>query len=115
VLLNKLLFLLGIMAMTQAAFAQESVQDMPDTGMLKMILTKTDCYLMKDRKMMILKHGDTTTMTMMKSTVLVNNGATVMVDGTVILADGTTKMLQEGWYVDMDGEMGMLRKRMNEQ
>ena len=112
--MNKLLFLAVIMAIMQGVFAQDSLLNMPDTGVLKMIHIRTDCYLMKDGKMMILKHGDTTMMTMMNRTVLVNNGATVMVDGTVILADGTSKMLQEGWYVDMDGKMGMMTKRLKE-
>jgi hypothetical protein len=112
--MNKLLFLFGIMAITQGVIAQGSFLNIPDTSVLKRIHIRTDCYLMKDGKMMIAKHGDTTMMAMMNRTVLVNNGATVMVDGTVKLADGTIMMLQEGWYVDMNGEMGIMKKRMKE-
>jgi X-X-X-Leu-X-X-Gly heptad repeat protein len=108
------MFLLGIMAITQGVFAQDSSMNMPDTGMSKMSHMKKDCYLMKDGQMMKVKHGDTTTMKIMDKSVTLNNGATVMTDGTVKMADGTTKMLKEGWYVDIDGKMGMMKKMMTE-
>jgi hypothetical protein len=108
------LFILGILAMTQGVFAQDNTMNMPDTGMSKMSHMKKDCYLMKDGKMMMMKHGDTTMMKMMDKSVMLNNGATVMMDGTVKMADGTTKMLKEGWYVDMDGKMGKMKKMMTE-
>ena len=112
--MKKLLFILGILAMTQGVFAQDSSANMQDSGMSKMSYMKKDCYLMKDGKMMMMKHGDTTMMKMMDKSVMLNNGATVMMDGTVKMADGTTKMLKEGWYVDMDGKMRKMKKVMME-
>jgi len=112
--MKKLLFLLGIIAIANDVFAQDSSMNMQDTGMSKMSHMKKNCYLMKDGQMMILKHGDTTMMKTMDKSVTLNNGATVMTDGTVKMADGTTKMLKEGWYVDMDGKMGKMKKMMAE-
>lgn len=37
-----------------------------------------------------------------------------MTDGTVKMADGTTKMVKEGHYVDMDGKNGHHREKEDE-
>jgi hypothetical protein len=112
--MKKLLVLLGVLVISHGVFAQDSLKAIQDTPISKISLMKKDCYLMKDGKMMMLKHGDTTMMMAMDTSVILNNGATVMTDGTVKMVDGTTKMLKEGWYVDMDGKIGKMKKAMDD-
>ena len=106
--MQKLFTILVVAFLGSGAFAQDTPMKMKDNGMMKMDTMKKDCAMMKDGKMMLVKHGDSI---MMDSTVTLNNGAMVMTDGTIKMKDGTTKMLQEGYYIDMDGKMGMLKKK----
>ena len=72
-------------------FAQEKMDKMA---------TKKDVVMMKDGKMMMIKEGKT--MTMDKDVVL-KNGTTVMVDGSIKMKDGKMEKMKNGDAMDMDG------------
>ncbi len=107
--MKKLFSILVLGSLTFGALAQDSAMDMHDTGMAKMHHMKKDCVMMKNGKMMVMKHGKAM---MMSNSVKLNNGTMVMKDGTVKMVDGNTQMLKEGQYVDMDGKMGMMKMNM---
>jgi hypothetical protein len=62
---------------------------------------------MKNGLALHVKDGNTTTLS---SPFKLNNGGLVMPDGTIQLSDGTTKKLKEGEYIDIDGQMGTIKK-----
>ncbi len=63
---------------------------------------KEDMVMMKDGKMMVRKNGETMPM-MMDMTM--SNGTKVMMDGKVMMADGTSRMMMDGEAMTMDGKM----------
>lgn len=109
--MKKLLGILAISSIGYCASAQDSTSMMKDTGMMKMHDMKKDCIIVKDGKVMIMRHGEKK---VLDSTINLGNGAMVSPDGTVKMSDGTTKMIKEGEYVDMDGKMGMMKKGMKD-
>ena len=62
----------------------------------------TDCVMMKDGKMMIMKDGKSM---MMDKTMTMTNGTKVMADGKVMMADGKTAMMKDGEMISMEGKM----------
>jgi hypothetical protein len=63
---------------------------------------REDMVMMKDGKMMMMKHGELKPLDMV---VRLSNGARVAMDGTVTMPDGTSRMLMDGEAMTMDGEM----------
>jgi hypothetical protein len=107
--MKKLIGFLALSALSCGAFAQDG--KMQEDSKSKMNEMNKDCFVMKDGKMMMMKHGETGMM-MMEKSVKLHNGVTVMRDGNLKMADGTMKMMKEGHYVDMDGKIGMMKKEM---
>lgn len=62
-----------------------------------------DCVMMKDGKVMVMKHGQHSELT---EDLTLDNGTMVMKDGTVKTSDGKTMMLKDGEWIGMDGKMG---------
>lgn len=56
--------------------------------------------MMQDGKMMRIQDGNLTPLT---ETMTLNNGAKVMPDGSVTMADGKTMMLHNGQHMSLDG------------
>ena len=90
--MKKMFFAIGLMIITCGVFAQDS------SKMKK-------CYVMENGKVMAMKNGKEMILT---QNMMLKNGATVMPDGMVKMKDGTTNMLKDGQYVDIDGKMGMM-------
>ena len=107
--MKKFLFIAGIVLVAHGVYAQDSTMSGQDTSMSQTAYKKKDCYLMKDGKVMMMRHGDTA-MTTIDKTATLNNGATITPDGNVKMADGSSIMLKEGQYVDIDGKMGKVKK-----
>lgn len=63
---------------------------------------KQDVVMMKDGKMMVIRHGELKAMDMV---MVMPNGVKVMMDGTIMMADGTTRMMMDGEAMTLDGEM----------
>lgn len=63
---------------------------------------KQDMVMMKSGTMMMVRNGEITPMDMVMT---LSNGTRVMMDGTVEMADGTTRRLMEGEAMTLDGEM----------
>ena len=68
-----------------------------------------DMLMMKGGQMMVRKNGET--MPMMMDMTL-SNGAKVMRDGKVMMADGTSRMMIDGEAITMDGKMDDKMKGM---
>lgn len=64
--------------------------------------TSDDLVLMRKGKMMRVQHGE---MKPMEMVVNLANGARVLMDGTIVMPDGTSRRLMDGEAVTMDGEM----------
>ena len=64
--------------------------------------TSDDLVLMRKGKMMRVQHGE---MKPMEMVVNLANGARVLLDGTIVMPDGTSRRLMDGEAVTMDGEM----------
>ena len=64
--------------------------------------TNTDCCMMKEGKMMVMKNGKTMPM---KKTMLMKNGTKCMVNGECIMRDGSKMQLKEGYCMEMSGKM----------
>ena len=74
------------------------------SGMHKM----KDCVMMKNGKMMVMKNGTKSEMT---QTMTMDDGTTVMADGTVKNKDGKTWMMKNGEMIDMNGKV-MKKEKM---
>ena len=61
-----------------------------------------DLVLMRKGKMMRVQHGE---MKPMEMVVNLTNGARVLVDGTLVMPDGTSRRLMDGEAITPDGEM----------
>ena len=68
---------------------------------------KKDLILMKNGKMMMKRRGR---ISPMKEDLAIFDGVRVMMDGTVIMADGNTRTMMEGEAMTMDGRMTDLEK-----
>jgi hypothetical protein len=111
--MKKLIILLVVTTICGAAFCQDtSMGKMKDTSMNKMRHMMKDCVVMKDGKVKQWKGGQ---ITMVTSPVMLTNGSTVASDGTVKMKDGTTTMLKDGQYIDMDGNIGTMKNHANKQ
>ncbi len=106
--MKKLINILVLCILSCVVFAQEST--MKTTGMttMKITMVKTDCVMMRDSMLMITKHGE---ITMMGNPIHLNNGAVVMLNGIVKMADGTSSLLKEGQFIDMEGNVGMIDEK----
>ena len=62
----------------------------------------TDCVMMKDGKMMVVRNGQTTAM---EKDIKMPNGTQVMKNGNVMTADGRKTMTKNGEAMAMDGTM----------
>jgi len=62
--------------------------------------TNEDLLLMKNGKMMMMKKGR---IKPMKEDMAIFDGMRVMMDGTVIMADGNSRTMMEGDAMTMDG------------
>ena len=68
---------------------------------------KKDLILMKNGKMMMKRRGR---ISPMKEDMAIFDGVRVMMDGTVIMADGNARTMMEGDAMTMDGKMTDLEK-----
>ena len=73
-----------------------TVKPMQDSSILK------NAVMMKEGKMIVMKDGKATAM---DKDLDLANGDRIMIDGTIKTKDGTTRQLQEGEGVYMDGKM----------
>ncbi len=65
-----------------------------------------DYVMMKDNKMVVVKEGKTTAM---EKEMTLADGTRVMVDGKVMMADGSKKILKEGESIPLSG-LGKMKK-----
>lgn len=65
-------------------------------------ISKPTRYAMEDGKMMIKRDGKKMIMT---TPAVIGDGTQVMLDGTIMMKDGKTKMLKDGQEVDWDGRI----------
>ena len=63
---------------------------------------KQDMVMMKSGTMRVVRNGEMKSMDMVMT---LSNGTRVMMDGTIEMADGTTRRLMEGEAMTLDGEM----------
>ena len=63
---------------------------------------KQDMVMMKNGKMMVVRHGEMKPIDMVMA---MPNGVKVMMDGTIMMADGTSRMMMDGEAMTLDGEM----------
>ena len=63
---------------------------------------KQDMVMMKSGTMRVVRNGEMKPMDMVMT---LSNGTRVMMDGTLEMADGTTRRLMEGEAMTLDGEM----------
>ena len=63
---------------------------------------KQDMVMMKSGTMRVVRNGEMKPMDMVMT---LSNGTRVMMDGTIEMADGTTRRLMEGEALTLDGEM----------
>ncbi len=68
-----------------------------------------DMVVMKDGKMMVRKNGETMPMTM---DMTMSNGTKVMMDGKVMMVDGTSRRMMDGEAMTMDGKMTKMNDKM---
>ena len=66
-----------------------------------MLSNQPDMVLMKDGRMMVVRHGEMKPLDMITT---LDNGARVAMDGTVTMPDGTSRRLTDGEALTMDGE-----------
>src|SRR5580698_6344488 len=103
--MKKLINILVLCILSCVAFAQESTMKTTGPTTMKITMVKADCVMMRDSMLMITKHGE---ITMMGNPTHLNNGAVVMLNGIVRMADGTSSLLKEGQFIDMEGNVGMI-------
>ena len=64
-------------------------------------MLKDDLVMMKKGKMMLVRNGEMKSMDMV---VTMSNGTRVLMDGTIVMPDGTSRRLMDGEAMTMDGE-----------
>ena len=105
--MKNLIGILAISFMACSAYSQDSSAKTSD-NMTTMSKMKKDFFFMKDGKMMATKKGESMAMT---NNVHLTNGSSIKIDGTIEMPDGSTKMLKEGQYIDIDGKIGMTKNK----
>ncbi len=106
--MKKLLILCVVSSFSLSALCQDiSLAKKSDANMLLTKKMENEYVMIKDGLALHVKNGNTTTLS---SPLKLNNGGLVMPDGTIQLSDGTTKKLKEGEYIDIDGQMGKVKK-----
>ncbi len=107
--MKKLVGLVALSLIGLGCFSQDSSKmkdaDMQDTSMMSSGKMK-DCLLMKGGQVMVVKAGQKN---VLNRTMTLDNGTTVMQDGTVTMTNGKTKKLMEGQWIGMNGKMGKMR------
>ena len=108
--MKKLIGMLALSFATFACFSQDSIKmkdaGMQDTASMSSSTKMKDCLMMKDGQMMVVKGGQKMAM---NRTMTLNNGTTVMQDGTVTMTSGDTKKLKDGQWIGMDGKIGKMK------
>ena len=99
--------LLSIFAITLSlgVFAQDSSMNHMN-NMEHHKMKSHDGIMMKNGKVMVMENGKTSELTQDRT---LSNGTVVSSNGTVKMADGTTKTLTNGDYVNMNGTMGNMK------
>ncbi len=106
--MKNILFLIVLCVFSLEAASQDSSSNkssIPDISQSNKM--KKECILMKNGLALVVKYGDTTTLS---SPIKLDNGSTVFPDGKITMSDGTSKKLKNGQYVNMDGKIGTLKK-----
>ena len=101
--MKKLILLLVAMTFSFGVYAQE--REMP---------AKTH-IMMKDGKMWVMKDGKSSAM---DGDLTLNEGTIVSASGKVTMKDGSTKTLENGDAIDMDGvisKQGMIKKEKSKE
>ena len=65
-----------------------------------------DGFVMKKGKMIAIKNGQSK---LLEKNITLGNGNVIMMNGTVKMKDGKTKVLKEGEYISVDGKTGVMR------
>jgi hypothetical protein len=96
--MKKVLFSLFAIALSFGAFAQDS--SMHHMQQNKMKMKTHEGIMMRNGKVMVMQNGQSTPLTEDKT---LSNGEVVSSNGQVKMSDGTTTMLKDGDWVNMDG------------
>jgi len=72
---------------------------------------KEEMAMMKDGKMMVIKNGD---IMPMEIDMALSDDTKVMVNGMVMMRDGTSRMMMEGEAMTIDGKMTKMDDKMKE-
>ncbi len=106
--MKKLMILCIASAFCYTALCQgNSAPKKSDTYVLLPNKIEKEYVTMKNGLAMHVKDGNITTL---GSPLKLNNGGYAMPDGTIQMSDGTTKKLKEGEYINIDGQMGKVKK-----
>ncbi len=98
--MKKVLFSLFAIALSFGAFAQDSAMHHMQQNKMKM---KThEGIMMRNGKVMVMQNGTSAPLTEDKT---LSNGEVVSSNGQVKMADGTTTMLKDGDWVNMNGSI----------
>ena len=101
----------GTMVMMDGTLVMKdgTTMKMADDDMITMDgnLTKRDRLMLKDGKMVVVKDGKSAPMEMEMT---LENGSKVMMDGTVVMKDGTTKKIADTEMILMDGKIMKIPK-----
>jgi hypothetical protein len=110
-IMKQTLAFIALSFITYGAIAQDSTGKRQDSGMSKSSTTTRksmpmkDGLLMKDGKMMQTKQGKQTSL---DKEMTLQNGTVITTDGIIRMKDGSTKTLQEGQSIDMNGKLSTL-------
>ena len=102
--MKKLVGILGLCSIFCAASAQS--QNPQNESISKTELAKRDCVMMKDSMLMVVRNGQTRMM--LDNSLKLGNGTTILISGVLKMSDGSTRVIQEGQYIDMDGNIGVI-------
>lgn len=105
--MQKIIGCFFFLAISATCFSQDSIKmkdgNMQDTSTMRPSNTAKNYLVMKNGQVMVIKAGKETKL---QKFLTLSNGVTVMPDGKVTLTDGTTRTLNEGEWIDMNGKMG---------
>lgn len=96
--MKKVLFSLFAIALSFGAFAQDS--SMHHMQQNKMKMKTHEGIMMRNGKVMVMQNGQSAPLTADKT---LSNGEVVSSNGQVKMADGTTTMLKDGDWINMNG------------
>jgi hypothetical protein len=102
--MKKLVGILGLCSIFCTASAQS--QNPQSESISKTEIAKKDCVMMKDSMLMVVRNGETRMMS--DKSLKLTNGTIILISGLLKMADGSTRVIQEGQYIDMDGNIGMI-------